>query len=470
MSAKKVEYECTARQEAFIQTDADEVLYGGAAGGGKTFGQFLDTVIYAGRYPGSKQIIFRRTYPELERSIIRTFQAELPEGLFNYNASKHSGLFNNGSLVDFGYIDNEKDLKKYQSAEYDVIRFDELTHFTEEMYVYMMSRLRGTTPFPRAIKSSTNPGGVGHSWVKQRFIDSMPPDQKTDFFDETGAFIGSRVFLPAKVQDNVYLMEQDPGYIRKLKNLNPREQKALLYGDWDLVEGRFFDEFDRTIHTIRPFFRPEEKPEDWEYYIAIDYGLDMLAALLMGVAPGNKYYAIDEVYEGEQHPERGHKGLIASEAAEMVKKLGKGYPIRAVFAPPDLWGKSKDTGRSIAEIFYRQGVTLTKVDNNRVMGWMAVKEALHPRPDEQGAVTADLLLFDGCRHLIRTLSSIEVDPRNPNDAAKEPHELTHAPDALRYFFAGRPRGKKPKAQPVRYDFNFQKKQEEPEKGRRVRPI
>ena len=450
-----LDFKVTPRQKAFLTADANEILYGGAAGGGKSFGQFIDTVLYAGKYVGSKQLLLRRTFNELERSIIRIFENNLPRSLFKYNQSKHTGKFLNGSLVDFGYIDNERDLKQYQSSEYDVIRFDELTHFTEEMYVYMLSRLRGTAPFPRFMKSSTNPGGVGHTWVKARFIDPMQPNVVQEFFDKDGDSLGTRVFIPARVQDNTFLMRNDPGYLRNLKNLSDRDQRALLYGEWDLFDGQYFDNFNRDVHIIDPIFERGKPPADWQFYVSIDYGLDMLAALLVGVAPGNRYYVVDEFYDGNQHPdkEHTHKGLIVSEAAAKIKELCKGYTVRRIFAPPDLWGRSKDTGKSVQEVFRENGVPLWRVDNNRVAGWMVLKERLQVHEDEQGGLTADLKIFSCCRNLIRTLPALGVDPHNPNDAATEPHELTHAPDALRYFFAGRPQEKrKPAPSAPHYDF------------------
>ncbi len=459
-----LDFQYTKRQGAFLYATADEVLYGGAAGGGKSYGQFLDAVIYAARYPKSRQIIFRRTFPELEKSIILVFLRELPKDVFKYNASKHTGQFENGSVVDFGYIDKETDVYKYQSAEYDVIRFDELTHFTESMYLYMMSRLRGTNPFPRQMKSTTNPGGIGHTWVKERFIDPAPPN--TVFKIKRG----SGVFLPAKVQDNHFLMKNDPDYMKRLLNLGERDQKALLHGDWDLADGQYFDNFKREIHVIEPLFDFSEPPADWEYYIAIDYGLDMLAAYLCGVAPGNKYYVIKEFYDGKDHPDKDHAGLIISEAAKAILALGKGFDVRRRFAPPDLWGRTKDTGKTVAELFSENGCPLWRVDNSRVAGWMELKELLQPHTDERGEPTADLRIFSNCRHLIRTLPALQVDDHNPNDAATEPHELTHAPDAIRYFIAGRPRGKKPKEKPPRADFSFQRKPKEIDRGDRIKPI
>lgn len=459
-----LDFEITERQEQFIAAAADEVLFGGAAGGGKSYGQFIDSVLYAAKHPRSKQIIFRRTFPELEQSIIRTFCGVLPKDFFKYNASRHTGRFKNGSIIDFGYMDKPRDMYRYQGAEYDVIRFDELTHFSEEMYIYMSSRLRGTLPFPRQIKSSTNPGGIGHSWVKKRFIDPAPPD-KTFSTSE-----GTRIFIPSKVQDNIFLMQNDPAYLRRLERLGGRDRRALLYGDWDLFDGQYFDTFDRALHVTDPLFDLAHPPDDWEYYIAIDYGLDMLAALLAGVAPGNKYYIINEFYDGAQHPDGDHKGLIVSQAAEKIKELGRGFSIRRIFAPPDLWGRSKDTGKSIAQVFGDNGVALWQVDNNRISGWMTLKELLQPHKDERGATSADLKIFSNCRNLIRTLPALAVNERNPNDAATEPHELTHAPDALRYFIAGRPRAKAAKQSPPHYDFGFQRAPKNIDKGSKIKPI
>lgn len=151
----------TPKQKMFLDSRADETLFGGAAGGGKSYGQLVDALLYALQYKGSKQLVLRRTYPDLERSLVQEHLKFYPRGVYGYNSSAHRGRFKNGSVIEFGYCDKENDVYRYQGAEYDVVRFDELTHFTYSQYIYLMSRVRGVMPFPRGIKSSTNPGRRG---------------------------------------------------------------------------------------------------------------------------------------------------------------------------------------------------------------------------------------------------------------------------------------------------------------------
>ena len=245
-----MEISVTPKQKQFICTTADEVLFGGAAGGGKSYGQIVDALIYRIKYPGSKQLILRRTYPELDKSIIRRTLALYPKTIFKYSASSHTGIFTNGSIIDYGYCDSEKDVYHYQSAEFDVIRFDELTHFTKEMYIYLSSRLRGTNGYPKQMKSTTNPGGIGHKWVKERFIDIGQENTVHKIRNS------SRLFIPSQAADNTFLMAKYPAYVNRLEKLADKDRKALLYGDWDIFDGQYFDEWDRSVHTAKPVRLP----------------------------------------------------------------------------------------------------------------------------------------------------------------------------------------------------------------------
>lgn len=415
----KIKWEQSEQQRLFCETEAFEVLYGGAAGGGKSYVQCQDAFLYAATYPKSKQLILRRTYPELEKSIIRTTQGMYPNELARYNAGAHYWKLWNGSIIDFGYCASESDVYRYQSAEYDVIRIDELTHFTEFMYTYLISRVRGANPFPKHIKGSTNPGGIGHGFVKARFIDQ---GIQNEVFGAKG---GTRIFIPAKLTDNKWLLKSDPEYATRLKNLPEDEYKKLCLGIWDINEGAYFSEWRRDIHTVEPF----EIPKEWRRYFAMDYGLDMLAGYWIAVDSGGNAFVYREVYRS---------GLIISEALNAILAAqGSDKPYEYI-APPDMWNRRQDTGRSVAEIFADGGILLTKAKNDRVQGWYDLKEWLHPREDEFGGTVPKLRIFRTCTEVIRTLPLLQTDKHNPNDVGDEVHEYTHAADALRYWAAGRP--------------------------------
>ena len=408
-----MEISVTAKQKQFMDATCDEVLFGGAAGGGKSYAQVIDALVYAVKYPGSKQLILRRTYPELDKSIIRTTLALYPKEIYRYISSSHTGQFTNGSIIDFGYCDSETDIYRYQSAEFDVIRFDELTHFTKDMYIYLISRLRGVNGFPKQMKSTTNPGGIGHKWVKERFIDVGQAGVTQSFAGQ------SRVFIPSLVSDNSFLMAKDKSYLKRLENLAEKDRKALLYGQWDIFEGQYFSEWNRDIHVIQPF----EIPAHWKRYAAMDYGLDMLAVYFIAVDDVGNAYVYNEIYKSD---------LIISAAASLIKSYIT-QPLQAFYAPPDLWNRRQDSGSSVATIFAQHGILLTKSVNDRQTGWYAVKEYLHTAVDARGEKSARLKIFSNCLNLIRTLPALVHDAKNVNDVSSVPHEYTHGPDALRYF-------------------------------------
>ena len=401
----------TRKQKRFMDAKEAEVLFGGAAGGGKSYGQVVDALLFALRYPGSKQLILRRTFAELDKSLIRVALSLYPREIFTFNSSSHTGKFKNGSIIDFGYCATENDVYQYQSAEYDCIRFDELTHFTEAQYVYLISRVRGANGYPKQIKSSTNPGGVGHSWVKARFVDPAP--KNTPFKGKDGM---TRVFIPSLLDDNTFLNQGDPSYRERLAALPERERRALLFGDWDIFDGQYFGEFKRDVHTREPF----EIPASWRRYRTLDYGLDRLAVLWIAIAPDGRIYVYREYCES---------GLPISAAARAITdRTPRGEDIYATLAPPDLWSRTQESGKSKASIFAEFGVSFTKTSNDRECGWLAIKELLC-----EGEDGPRMQIFSTCTELIRCLPALAVDKLRPTDCATEPHEITHAPDALRGF-------------------------------------
>lgn len=434
-----MEITVTPKQRLFMDAREDEVLFGGAAGGGKSYVQIIDALVYAAQYPGIKQLILRRTFPELERSLIRTSLEIYPKEFGEYNSSKHTWTFKNGSIIDFGYCDTEKDVYKYQSLEYDVIRFDECTHFTQYMYEYLGSRIRGANDFPKQRKSSTNPGGESHQYFKERFIDAMPPLQRLVTKTKSGRE-QSRLFIPSLVTENKFLMDADPDYVARLEELPEADQRKLLHGDWDIYEGQYFPEFKRDIHVIKPF----KIPEHWRVYFTMDYGLDMFAAYWIALDEQERGYVIREIHE---------PNIIISEAAKMIKATtadiartqikysGKrrDWRVHRHLAPPDLWNRRQETGKSVKDIFREHGIQLYKTSNDRIDGWMATKEWLRPFKDEQDILRAKLSIFEGCVNLIRCLPALQKSDTKPNDVATQPHDITHAPDAIRGFCVYRSR-------------------------------
>ena len=407
----RLDISVTKKQKIFLDAKEDEVLFGGAAGGGKSYGQVVDALLYALKYPRSKQLILRRTFAELDKSLIRTALGLYPREIFTFNSSTHTGRFRNGSCIDFGYCATENDVYQYQSAEYDCIRFDELTHFTEMQYLYLISRVRGANDYPKQIKSSTNPGGVGHVWVKERFVDAAEGGKS--FLGEDGM---RRIFIPSLLSDNSFLMKADSGYRMRLEALPESEKRALLYGDWNIFEGQYFTEFSEERHVITPF----EIPRGWRKYRTIDYGLDRLAVLWIAISPEGRSYIYREFCES---------GLTISAAAhEILERTPRCEDIYATLAPPDLWSRSQETGKSKASLFSEFGVNFTKTSNDRECGWLAVKELLTDRGDGAG-----LQIFSTAREIIRCLPALTRDAVRPTDCANEPHEITHAPDALRGF-------------------------------------
>ena len=401
----------TKKQKEFIDATSAEVLFGGAAGGGKSYGQMADALLYALKYPGSKQLVLRRTYSELEKSLIRTSMAIFPKDFYSFNSTGHIGRFKNGSCIDFGYCAIESDVYQYQSAEYDVIRFDELTHFTENQYIYLISRLRGANNFPKQIKSTTNPGGVGHSWVKRRFVDPAPSGKE---FTPKGGL--SRIFIPARLEDNSFLTALDPGYKTRLLALPEREKRALLFGEWSIFEGQYFPEFSESRNVVAPF----EIPYGWRKYRAIDYGLDRLVCLWIAITPDGDAYVYREYCESN---------LPISTAAEhILARTPKHEDIYATLAPPDLWNRTQESGKSKATIFSEYGLNFTRTSNSREAGWLALKELLLEKNGRVG-----LKIFATCREIIRCLPALTTDKIRPTDVSREPHEITHAPDALRGF-------------------------------------
>lgn len=407
------------KQIEFCKATNKYICYGGARGGGKSHISRIKMCLLAFNYPGIQILLLRRTLKELRDNHILPLQKML-KNIAIYKDNTKEFIFPNGSRIVLGYCDTEKDVLQYQGQAYEVIVMEEATHFTEFQFQTLTesNRMSGNLKkeFVPRMYFTCNPGGVGHSWVKRLFIDK---DYKTTETPDDYKFIPSLVF------ENKYIMEKDPNYVKVLENLPEDRKQAMLYGNWDVFDGQFFREFNRNIHVIDPF----EIPLEWNRYIAMDYGLDMFAVLFVAVDTKGKAYVYNEIHKSD---------LIVSDARQTLKSIMRNHKYKAIYAPPDLWNRNRDTGKSTAELFFEGGIDLTKASNDRKAGWLNVKEWLKIKKvknEQTGEVydDSDIKIFSNCINLVRCLPQLQHDEKDPNDVATEPHEITHITDALRYF-------------------------------------
>lgn len=411
------------KQERFYNSTAKYTAYGGARGGGKTHAVRVKAVAGALLYPGIRILIIRRTYSELQHNHIEPILKMIPQPQVGvYNIQLHQIYFTNGSTIIFGHFNSYNSaFQEYQGQEYDWIFIDEATQFTEQEFRLLGGCLRGVNEFPKRMYLTCNPGGVGHRWVKRLFVDR---DFKTDCENaEENEDPNDYEFIQATVDDNTALMKSEGGrdYLKQLSQLPENIRAAHRYGDWEGLSGNYFPEFSEGKHTCDAF----PLPRWWRRYRALDYGLDMLACY---------WFAVDETGRVWCYRELKQKDLVVSDAARMIlENTGLNEHIDITFAPPDLWSRTKDSGKSMAELFMTNGVPLVKASNNRVQGWLQVKEFLKDSPDGRPG----LMFFRNCTGIIEDIQAIQADEKNPNDCAKEPHDITHSNDAIRYFCVSR---------------------------------
>lgn len=422
------------KQWQFIESKTRYTAYGGARGGGKTHVLIRACIRGALEYPGIKILILRRTYPELEQTIIQPMNKLINSATMDgrpcgdliatYNGTMRMLFFSNGSTIKFGHLQSAQAITEYQGQEYDWIFMDEATHFTEYEFRTMGATLRGVNDIPKHFYLTCNPGGVGHQWVKRLFVSR----------EYEGIENGKDYsFIPATVEDNSALLKASPEYIQMLDTLPEDIRAAHRYGDWDAMAGQYFSEFRRDRHVVRTFIVPDE----WPRYRCFDYGLDMFACYWFAIDFDDRVWVYREYCES---------GLRVSDASEAMRRLTPaGERIQFTVAPPDMWTTQKDTGRTMAEIFTENGVGLVRANNQRVQGWMVVKEFLKERADGKPG----MLITEDCPRLIRDLPALQHDEKNPSDCAKEPHEITHSPDAIRYGLIYRTMGAR--LEPVRPD-------------------
>lgn len=394
-----------AKQAQFFRSRKRFVAYGGARGGGKSWSVQHKAPLMALYYAGIKILLLRRTYKDLERNHVRVLEPML-KGIARYSRQEKCFYFPNGSILELGYCASESDVLQYQGQEYDVIFIDEATQFTEFQFETLTACLRGANSFPKRMYLTCNPGGVGHEWVKRRWVSRKFKD--TECPDDYE-------FISATIFDNEVLLKNDPGYVNMLNNLSDGLRQAWRDGNWDMLAGQYFSEFDRNIHVIEPFAIPEH----WKRYRAIDYGLDCLACLWIAIDERGDYYIYREYAESDK---------VISAGAQDILQLSSDENILYTVAPDDLWARSQESAKSKADLFRESGLTLLKGNRNREAGWLAVKELLTVKNGE-----SRIKIFSTCTELIECLPALQRDSKRPTDCMTEPHDITHLPDALRYF-------------------------------------
>ena len=406
-------------QEDFLAAAETDVLYGGAAGGGKSYAMLVDPLRYAHR-AAHRGLILRRSMPEL-RELIDKSRELYPKAFPGCKYKEVEKLWNfpSGAKIEFGFLERDADVYRYQGQAYSWIGFDEITHLpTEFSWNYLASRLRTTdaTIIPY-MRCTANPGGVGSTWVKKRYIDPNIPD--TSFEGSDGL---TRKFIPARLQDNPYLAK-DGRYEKMLQALPPTQRQQLLEGNWDVAEGAAFTEFETVSHIITPF----EIPIHWERVKGIDYGYASESACVWGaVDPSDGTLII--------YRELYRKGLLGTELGDMLTNMEMEDP----FSVPGVldtscWSRTGTTGPTVGETLQRAGHKLRRADKNRIQGKIQIHEYLKIKQSGRPR----LQIFNTCPNLIRELQSIPLDKSNPEDV--NTHAPDHAYDALRYLIMSRPR-------------------------------
>ena len=413
-------------QMDFLAAGETDVLYGGAAGGGKSYAMLVDPLRFAHR-AAHRALILRRSMPEL-RELIDKSRELYPKAFpgCKYREVEKLWTFPSGAKVEFGFLERDADVYRYQGQAYSWIGFDEITHLpTEFSWNYLASRLRTTdseiTPYMRC---TANPGGVGAGWVKKRYISPSVPNDS--FIGDDGI---TRKFIPARLNDNPYLAE-DGRYEQMLKSLPPTQRKQLLEGNWEVAEGAAFTEFDRDMHIIEPF----DIPLHWERVKGLDYGYASESACVWATIDPNDNTLI--IYR-----ELYRKNLLATELAEMLTNMELNDPmsVRGVLDTA-CWSRTGTTGPTVAETLIQGGHKLRPADKNRIAGKIQIHEHLKVQPSGRPRMQ----IFNTCPNLIRELQSIPLDKNNPEDV--NTHAADHAYDALRYLIMSRPRINDPMSQ------------------------
>ena len=442
------------KQLQFMRDEHKFLGFGGSRGGGKSHAVRTDAITKALEYPGIKIMIIRKTYPELIANhiqpMIEWLHCYTPERIARYNDQKKTLTFPNGSVIMFRYCDTDKDAERFQGTEVDILYVDEATHQSEDRVKKLTACVRGVNDFPKQIRYTCNPGGEGHAWVKRLFIDKV--------FNE-GENPEDYGFIQSSVYDNKALIATNPDYISQLEALPPHLKDMWLYGNWDIFEGQFFEDFRavpdcmaahehgcddsaeslkqqrRWTHVIDPFDINAGECRGWQIYRSYDFGYSKpFSCAWWAVDYEGVIYRIMEMYGCTSTPNEGVKWSPEKQFEEIAKVERdhpwlKGRQINGV-ADPAIWESS--SGVSIADTASKFGVYFVPGDHKRIPGWMQCHYRL--QFDENGY--ARCYIFSNCKQFIRTIPLMMYDEHKVEDLDTELED--HIADEWRYMCMSRP--------------------------------
>jgi hypothetical protein len=418
----KLPYNPFPKQEDFHSSNAKYRLFGGAAGPGKSMALLMEGVHQALDHPGVNALLLRRTFPELEKSLLLLFRRHVPRDAYqSYNEARHQVIWWNGSMTQFGYSRSEHDIYQYQGAEFLFIGLDELTQFTLGQWTFLTSRNRCPVPgtYP-CMAGATNPGGIGHAWVKALWIDRRAPpgmERPEEYQPENYHYI------PALLDDNpVYA--RDENYRRSLEALPQRMRLAYLKGDWGLFSGQYFDIFNRRQHTAPAAELAAVCATPWlPRWISIDWGFEHPAAVYWHVQDGARTYTYREYVAQRLSPRA---------LAQEIVERSWGEKIDAVYLGPDAFAQRTEEytiADQLGQVFASAAEAIPRpmaADTDRIGGWMLMYQLLE---------TGSWIISEGCTTLLEVLPDLVRDERNVEDIAKVDGD--DPADAARYGLKSR---------------------------------
>lgn len=434
-------------QTEFLRRSEFEALAGGAAGPGKTDLLIVGALDHID-HPKYHGVLLRRTFPRLQEIIDRCHDL-FPHYGGNWKSQLHRFEFPSGAKITCGHCQHEESKRDYHGKEFQYFGFDELTEFEQSQYEFIvLSRGRSTVPeLPIRVRAATNPGGRGHQWVKERFIDVATPGRR--YIDpRTGL---SRIFIPGTVRDNPTLFDNDPGYIRRLEGLPELERLRLLHGVWDGFEGQVFPELSARVHGCEPF----DIPPEWERYCVFDWGFAKpFCVHWYAVDYDGRVYLYREWYGCKKEQEGSVEGadvglkMQAWEVARGILDRENGEKVRMRIADPSIWHprpesrRQESLGATILEDMQKERVFFIKADNDRMHGKMQVHKRLK-LAETIDDVTGELIreeptfqAFNSCKGFWRTLPNLIENEKNPEDVDTDQED--HPYDTFRYMCMARP--------------------------------